>query len=226
MSLVTNSIKKVNDGYSVIIPFELKDEFKAAFPNAKWDKDSKRWVVSEKAYEALLKVTAELDVVAAQSKANKELDLDIQKLDDLIARINARKQELVDVNKQLELQKVSNDELLKAEQELLEVEKEVAKAKDDLETVKQQNTDIISKIIDINEVQSAFAKMKALHNVEGKKKEFNNLKDIVEKARDALWEAGFESKGLDYICDANYFRPDRDNLNKAPDILIVTYVGE
>ena len=52
------STKTISDegkiGYLVKVPFEFKDEFKGAFPSAKWEPETKSWVLGSKSGKKLI----------------------------------------------------------------------------------------------------------------------------------------------------------------------------
>lgn len=221
------SITKTQDGFDVKIPFELKDNFKKAFPSAKWNAQDKVWFVgvrsgkraeawvqewAQKAQE-VVETAKELKEVEATEKeyqeALRELDKLKQELQERIQRHRALDVMLADIN-ELQAQIVETTKALRAEKSAV-AEKEA------------EVRNVIENLIDEQAIEQAKATMSRLQGkmTSANRRMFEQAQDVINGERANLKRAGLGSHGLDDLWRINWNRPDRDKVANCRNVFDV-----
>ena len=74
---------KTFDGFSCVLPFELKDNFKRCFPSAKWDRDNKVWKIGPRSRKRFDELVEAQDKAVHLLKEIETAELSQQELEDI-----------------------------------------------------------------------------------------------------------------------------------------------
>lgn len=218
-------ITEIETGAAAQFPFALKNGFKELFPSAKWNALSKTWEVGTRTVKRLNEWAAKVNAEAGQlALANSELEEasltvaefeKIQKsIDDAIRDTREKTQKLNDViaarctlSEALEALKSAQAEIA-AVSANLQAETDARNA--DVEAVNEQ----LSKIVNIARLKDAAQQLDRWHKQVGRPAhdKFDELQAEFYSARKALAEAGLQCEAIDWICNANFNRRDRDGV--------------
>jgi len=214
-------------------PKELKNDFRASFPSAKWDPVCRCWIVTKRVRKRALS-WAENAIEAAKKCAElEELELQEEELrrlkglvEDLANRVLERRREVEDLRHEiLEIQnaKVKEQkllEMLRAEEEKLEsLRQQRDEEQHRLEEQRRKIDEFLSKIIDLPKLKGVvLATFAKYHRLAGSTAHemFDRAQAEFREARDKLRENGYRLAALDYLCSANFNRPDRDSVKFMP----------
>ena len=218
-----NKISKTitTDQIRVSLPFALKDSFKSTFKTAKWDNFSKTWniknsAVSTKKLDAWIAEVDGSGVIDALNAVDEEemdqktiqaIQIELKEIRDSLSNtVSAEKR-----HKTIDLLAVVRTEL-NAEREKRNAAQ--AQAKDQ----KSQIEEYLGALVDLGEMRNAYATMRRTHNGVGSncRTDFNSAQSTLVDFYNMLNKYGFHSKTLDSITDANFNRPERDNLTRYP----------
>lgn len=217
------TVIETNAGYSIIVPFALKDIFKATFPSAKWDPASKSWGVGKRSGKKLTEWAEAAEPLLDKLKAIQEIEaaeIDLfaakAQLSTMLDALDKRLSEKRPLSELLE-------ELKSVEDKIAAVQAETKIAADILLEERSSIQKLLSRVIDFKAVNDARAKMATLHNQKGQREQFDKHQSVIKAQLDNLRNIGFTSAGLMHLSYASYNRPDRDKIygDEVPDILDV-----
>lgn len=221
------TISKIENGFAIKFPFELKDNFRSNFKSAKWNASAKKWEVGSRSGKKLEEwaQTAQASLPTAEQEAEFEeramLEKELEALNEAALRIAnelARKtRELKDVEI-LKAEIAESKALLDSKTEALATaEKAVEDAKLEAEIEADKIYSALNEVISIEEAKRLGAAMSRVHkNVDRVSKEkFEDARIEVREMRDLLRLAGLRCYAIDFIASSNFNRSDRDN----PDFL-------
>lgn len=206
-------IDKAANGFSVQVPFSLKDMFRTSFPSAKWNSVEKRWHVGPRSLKRLEQWIAESKDAAEQLKVSEELPL----RDDELRRLRS---EIADTLKGIdsleELRAEANESLQLIEQAKAELDRvrEIArKERNELAAERTRIDDLLSGVIDMARMREVAKEMAHTMNpaISTQRRRFKELQEWVIEQRGKLAEAGLSCDAVDWLATANLNRPDRDN---------------
>lgn len=237
------TVRKTEKGFSVKLPFELKDSFRNTFKTAKWDKFNKTWNIgprSGKRLDEWVQLAEETAKKLADSDAlNDEVSLTEDDLDRVKSELSSIEMQIA--NSERQLNEISEIKAQIAQTiELIEQKKpdlDKTKAKLDaeiekVETEKEKVKNFLRSVINLDAVLRAKAEMsKYRHNGNDRRKRelYRKAQGLIENENNRLvMETKMASKGLDMLAEMNVNRPDRDDpdLVSIDDILNIFEVSE
>ena len=211
--------EKTSNGFAVKFPFELKDNFKSVFKSAKWNPETRAWIVGVRS-EAKLKQWIEAVSPAAQDIEEAEAEAltarEVSALETQIANIRAdiareRKAKLIYGNVAVALA-AAKENLAKATAALaLEKLEKTAKA--------AKANELLGQVCDLDAIQEARRTLIQNHGKVGSKhrEAFNDACSAIKEQQNKLNAIGFQSTGLATLYQCNFNRPDRDNPRAVSD---------
>ena len=223
------SYEKIQNGFSVKFPFELKDLFKQTFKSAKWNPENKAWVIGVRGEKKLQQWISEVTDIASDIETCKNEIESHELAEDEIKKIrHAINIMTLDLNNTLE--NIAN---ANTKTRMINVEKVFAKLEDKLEKAKgylviandeltlkvSKNKAILNSVINLDDVlkhQQIMAK-EASKVGRSHKDNYCESQDVIIDAKDRLQALGFTSDGLNLLTYMNFNRYDRD---KPQDITI------
>lgn len=215
-------------GYSVKVPFELKDAFKAVFKTAKKDEESTewRWQVGPRSLKKLEQfiadTEAEVAAIAAQKQAQEEQDsieydiaklrVELQKIQTETAAKLAELKEAKELQNQLEQAKAA---LQVSTEGLDSVAKELATEKEKIAVHKNDLKELLKSVIDIDRVFALKRILESNHDPKNrdKKERFKNAQNELKQMINALEKVNLTSLGINQLYYANVNRPDQNVRN-------------
>lgn len=215
-------IEKIETGFAIKFPFALKDEFRRAFPSAKWNPRERQWQVGPRSGKRLEKWVAECSESARRieeaEKARSEADLTENEVKKLQKALREVEQEMGDTNMHTERAKSAKTELeavKKMLNEARESAKEAAKLRKEEEEAAQQQKDEIDKILaevmNMKAINEAVRIMYRSPSGRKGRERFEEAVAVIDEQRGYLAKAGFKLTALDELSHANPNRlHDRD----------------
>ena len=214
-------IRRLDKGAEAAFPFELKEQFRTAFPSAKWNANRRCWQVGPRSitrlegWAAKIEASGVLEALAEREAA--ELDQqEVERLELRLAdivqackatateiRTRLAKAETVDA---LRASIASRDEELRA----LRQEREAAVATQS--AARDALHERIAQLADISDIEalrsgmlSDWSALKAAN-----RSRFDEKQGLLAEIQADLEAAGLRSRALDLAVSANFNRPDRD----------------
>jgi chromosome segregation ATPase len=231
----SDTIRLVEDSgvISCYFPIALKDNFREALPSAKWDKYANCWKVTTRVRTRVLSWAKAVEEAAQLAKQIEEVELqeeDYKKLEKFVEELRAtleRKKNdyakaIIETDniKRLKEEAEQIKKLLEAEEEKILAAEEIrAQAKKALAQERAKIDGILSKIIDLDKLKGVvFATFAKYHNAVGAtaRSMFDRAQSEYFDAQEQLAKAGYRLAAIDYLCDANFNRPDRDGVKFMP----------
>lgn len=213
------NIIKTETGLAIKFPFALKDEFRAAFPSAKWNAADKQWEVGPRSETRLRQWAALAAPVVEEIEASDEVELAgaaLARVENALARARSGKASADESRAQLE--KI-NAMLAAAEAQLDEAIDQAAAAEKALETEKSALTAKLAAVVDLDLIKKQ-ARVMSNNMVPAdrqKKDRFEEARAIVKGEREKLKAAGFACAAINKLSGANVNRPDRDHPKNVLD---------
>ena len=214
-------ITPLTAGAAVQFPFELKDEFRKAFPSAKWNNFNRRWEVgsrSTKRLDAWVKEVLDSGVVE-ELEARDTADLKESEVSRLLAEIEKVKA-MINDEVDVAARTQAAEERCVAFRAELEKHNETLKAAREARKIAEQKRSLVQKevmenlatVADVQEIGSLIYEMKiAWRQLTGANRaRFTEKQDRLKEIRADLAAVGIESQALDLAATANFNRPDRD----------------
>lgn len=207
---------------SIKIDFNIKNLFKSNFKTAKWDNYNKIWTLNNstrtinkltKWLEEVSEVAKELEIAEATAQ---EIEFSEKELVELKREINKMKEDIVSLqNSKEELAEVNNDiENSKVKIEALKVELAEAQAEKDNEakSVEEFVDSLIdtSKLENISDTISSYASKAFLRATE--KDDLREELRYTHEAVKILEKAGYVSRNVSRLSNTTLSRLDRDNF--------------
>lgn len=219
---MTVKTEQTSSGFSVKFPFELKDQFRTAFPSAKWNATLKQWEVGPRSGKRLEQwviavqasgVVEEIEGRDEQDMQAKELAALQSELDRVRTAISAERQRKASAE-ETQAKMEESLELLKQEQKKLAEEKAVADAS--VEQAQQATNAAkatLESYVDLKAIYAARDKMSRVTGKVGRqaREQWDDAQSIIRREREKLLAAGLISYGINALAFANHNRPDRDN---------------
>lgn len=218
-------IKKIETGYGIKFPFELKDLFKASFKSAKWNPIDKQWEVGSRSGARLEQWAIEVTELASKTEQyNNQHDEAELKQDEIAALKNQLENELVNLNRKLEtlneIKETFTDSLeaiAKLKQQVATASAEVKNATEIVIKQKEEIKERINGIINIDTVMKARQQMIFVYKQVGAtaRGRYDEAQSVIKEAIENLANAKLKSYGLNKLYYMNFNRPDRDNPNSV-----------
>lgn len=222
---------EVGKHLQVKVPFEIKDSFRSAFPKAKWQSDTKLWLVDKAFQERLIEwageaqkrleeINEQLAELAEKKISNKELEALEEEISLIKYRIKAKEQELRSAEECIKaigeskaIIKSLMPQLEVAAKNLEAAEKEKAKA-----LLEHEN--FLESTLDMPAIHSAITSLARNHNpARGQvaRSKFKEAQETIKAEADKLASAGLKLVALEYLLGMNFNRPDRDAVENMPE---------
>lgn len=207
---------KLEKGFSVKFPFELKDSFRGTFKTAKWNPCEKVWVVGPRSEKRLDQWISESEALCAEfEKAKEENDSHALTENELIVV----KHELAQFKLKIEELNKTNERLTESRLLISSIREEIkiAKAEFDEKTKIQKEHQAIlqaefDKVCDLrtildaqSDMQSAYNKIGAIH-----RRKYKTAQETIIEQHDRLEKVSMRSLGLAELGAMSFNRPDRD----------------
>jgi hypothetical protein len=214
-------MRTLEKGFAVSFPFALKDNFRAAFPSAKWNPATKHWVVGPRsgkrleqwiaATEGAAQAAAQLDQLEYDQAALVDLEAELAQVE---ADLKAKAAEIEALGKQKRTLAELRAALDASKEALVHVEMEAEAAQAEVEAEKAAIDALLAPIVNKEALESAVADMARHHQSVGAKARecFDAAQAVVIHARNQVRAAGWYNEFLEKVADANFNRPDRDNV--------------
>ena len=199
-------------GFAISFDYALKDNFKAAFPSAKWDAASRRWIVgprSEKRLRAWAEAAKGAQEAAQEAAAVEEASTELHDAERKLVLIEEERRKWISKHASL----VSIKSLLSEKrEEIASAAQACSKAKAAADAERAEVIRILSDLVDMAEINDALKQMGRWQKAAGStaKTQYNQAQRVIIKARDTLADAGLASRGLNWLAEANFNRPHRD----------------
>lgn len=221
---------KIEKGFTVKFPFELKDAFRAVFKSAKWNACEKVWIVGPRSEKRLDQWIAECQATSVDFEAVKEENdallisqRELECLKNMLAVVQSRSESL----------KKQNDEMANSAQVLagLKIELEAAQLELEEQTKVTESLQLnlksqFEKVCDLDVILEAQEDMQRAYNKTGSvhRSRFNEAQRIIGVQRDNLENIGLDSWGMMQLACMSFNRPDRDKPGSISlsDILLIS----
>lgn len=219
------TINEIETGYSINIPFILKDIFKEKFPSAKWNNYTKKWEVGSRSFKRL-------NQFIEQAKVLEESLIELETKEMLNDEIKIIENQVNSILREIKMKISEHEEIYELNQNILELKAELKNEQENLVKLaaelkvisdeKTRNLDELinyfSGIISFNKIESARKQMYSWHGKVGRvaKEKFTEAQEIIDDEKDKLEEAGWGLTGLDFLSKANFNRADRDHPKLMP----------
>lgn len=215
-------ITQIDSGFSIEFPFELKDNFKVAFPSAKWNANQKRWEVGPRSGERLKQWAAAASGAATALEERDQVELKDDELATLTAQladIEAGIRGTLNEHAKAEQNTAALAELAQrieaASGQLAEAKAALVDAQAAEQAEKQRIDALLGNVVDLAEIHRQ-ADVMARNMVpadRAKKGRFEEARQFIKSQRDALREAGWQCEAINLLASANVNRKDRDHPN-------------
>jgi hypothetical protein len=214
-------MRTLEKGFAVSFPFALKDNFRASFPSAKWNPYTKHWVVGPRSGKRLeqwiagaqgaAEAAAQFDQVEYDHAGRVELETELAQLE---ADLKAKTDEIKTLGKQKRTLAELRAALDASKEALVHVEMEAEAAQAEVEAEKAAIDALLEPIVNRSALEAAIADMARHHQSVGAKarEAFDEAQAIVIRERNKLRAAGWYNEFIEEVADANFNRPDRDNV--------------
>lgn len=230
-------IINIHKGFAVKFPFALKDQFKAKFKSAIWNASEKQWEVGQRAGGRLrqwVTLVNNSDVITEIETAHEQ-EMTEKEIKEIEGQLSVLKMEFNTASRNLDKQKERLARLTEVKQELAGAEHQLALIKADVRTATEEKESseqevkaLLAGIVDMGKVLSAKQDMSQLIKQVGSRahRGFDGAQKIIKEEYKRLKAAGFVCTAFEYLVDANFNRPDRDDpaLIKDEDLLMVKKV--
>ena len=211
------TIHEGDDGWAAVqFPFELKDQFKKAFPSAKWDRFNKAWKVGPRTKQRLLDWANEALEAAGAIEEKKRVDAEAR----IVGKeLEAIREELRSLSESNRVTKDSLEVLARQKDELAEARERKAQLQAEVKENRQSVTERIEAVIDQEAVNEAESTMARYHRQVGNPARdlFHKAQETIREAKGQLEAAGLRLQAIDYLGGANFNRPDRDHPQFMPE---------
>lgn len=217
------STAKIATGFAVIFPFALKDHFKKMFPTAKWNSNQKQWEVGVRSEKRLTQWILEAQPAADAVEEAQHAELTEMEIAKVRQELLAFKT-VIDIARGQEGDFKQLQEVLQGERaKIADVKSKVAAAQVAAAAEKAKVLAFLSGIIDLELVTEQKGIMARNHTPSNpsRKKKFQNAQTIVEEQYELLKSAGFKSRGLYALVNSNVNRPDRDDVSRVTEEMIL-----
>jgi DNA repair exonuclease SbcCD ATPase subunit len=218
-------IVKTTQGFSISFPFELKDSFRQTFPTARWNKVSRSWETGPRSESRLQQWAQECRSAVDQLSQIEELEMKAEELEKLRAQIAEVSREITAKLQTIESKEALTQKLQQTAIELIASRDKLEKVESRLRQARSAQSDALKSvhaalegIVDFEELKSACEMMSRWHRQVGAtaREKFEEGQQTLLDIQEALSEAGWQNDGVDYMCAANFNRPDRDHFSLMP----------
>ena len=230
---MTHQISKtdISSGAAVKFPFELKDDFRAAFKSAKWNAQAKQWEVGSRSVKRLdqwieqVQGSGVIDALNAHDEADlqeKEIQ-DLQNaLEDIKKNITVELSRKDTADARKAKFEALRDELEAKRDELAVAAKASAEAYFEAQEVAQDIEQRVSHIATVAQIDSLRIQMKKNFIPKAyASAPFNEAQSKLREIQENFEEIGVRSRALDAAVSANKNRRDRDYACLSADIEFV-----
>ena len=204
-------VEKIEKGFAVFFPFDLKDNFKSVFKSAKWNPSRRCWEVGPRSGKKLDQWVAMAGAAAAEIEEAEAAELDAKQLESL-------EEEIAAIRTAVARQRSEAKTAASAEKLAL-AKDELARAKADLEAEKQatleqirKSEQLLAQVCDVDAIHEAHSEMKRCAGKVGSRyrEAFNDACSVMKEQNNKLKAIGFRSVGLNELYYMNFNRFDRD----------------
>lgn len=215
-------IKKIETGFAIAFPFELKNTFRSQFPSARWNNTLRRWEVGPRSGKRLGQWVAEvnasgfleeldnLDNLEMTEKELRSLRGNLEERRNELKEIEGRKENLLKLKGELQ---DTADRLSEYKEAINRLRSEVVEVQTACEQERQRIAAQLEGAIDMAAVLAAKRQMGHWINGVGRRarEEFDKAQAVVIAERNKLTALGLYSPALNELADVNFNRPDRDH---------------
>ena len=205
----------------ISFPYALKEEFREAFPKARWDPDNKEWSVNEGAKKRLAQwvQVVESSGVLQKMRDKETVDLSEEEVRTLTVQLSKLKQDLElenDAIDRAEAAKKQADTLLgqiQSMQAKLKTQKSLRENKvAEANAAREKILTVLRDVADVEEIEHLRSGMRSDWRVVKaiNRGRFDEKQERLKCIRDDLARVEIESVALNKAIGANYNRRDRD----------------
>ena len=207
------TITKIDGGFSIKFPYELKDRFRSEFPSAKWNPAEKRWEVGPRSGKRLEQWAAVMQPLADDMAVADQVEYDQAEL----ARLN---EQIRRVRREIEIRRGNAEKaaavaaaLAQAKQEIAALQEELARARQDEEAARLRIEAQIAGVLDVPAIEAAHKEMRQQYNRVGAvaRQKWEKARAVFLGAEETLERLGLVSSGISQLAHLNFNRPDRDD---------------
>ena len=209
------TVTPIAGGFAIRPPYALKDQFREAFPSAKWNPAEKRWEVgprSGKRLEQWVEVMRPLmDADAAAERAEFDT-VELERLREYAERLRRE----IEAARGDAAHAAEVAAALKHERERVDALKaELSAAKQEAANLAAQVKEALDGAIDMSAVREAHREMCRWYGCVGADahEHWDAAQGVIRAAEAALEGLGIASKGISKLARLNLNRPDRDRPN-------------
>lgn len=214
-------VTRTSNGAKIKFPFDLKDNFRAAFKSAKWDPVQKMWKVGPRSIKRLEQwvktVQDAADEIATHDErefAMRDLEALAREVSDIAERRAAQMQFAAELKETLILIEAARVELAEMKAAYMEEQAAIADMREQIEAAVRDHCDL-------EKMKAARTKMAVVMPIRKAKatEEYNESKSIVLAEYERAKAAGFYSDAIELALRANKYRPDRDRQDLSREII-------
>lgn len=215
-------IIKLENGWAVKFPFDLKDNFRESFKSAKWNRELKQWEVGRNSKTRLEQWAnihnEEADLLIEMKSEQEKHPFSKFEIQEMIKESQKNKR---DLEEEVEILKKKNFNLDRSKSLLDEIESSIKLMKEEIKKETEEKLRLIEEqkkrmdgIIDIRKIRNAQELMNKIREMDYKFKEekvqYWNAQKVIEEQMEKLDQLGLYSLGLEKLASMNFRRPDRD----------------
>ena len=207
------TITKIDGGFSIKFPYELKDRFRSEFPSAKWNPAEKRWEVGPRSGKRLEQWAAVMQPLADDMAVADQVEYDQAELARLSEQIRRVRREIEIRRGNAEKAAAVAAALAQAKQEIAALQEELARARRDEEAARLHIEVQIAGVLDVPAMEAAHKEMRQQYNCVGAvaRQKWEKAREVFLRAEETLEKLGLVSVGISQLAHLNFNRPDRDN---------------
>ncbi len=219
------TILNISSGLAVKFPFALKDAFRVAFPSAKWNATHKQWELGSRSKARLEQWAEECKGVLSELQQVEELELKTEELKKIRSVIADVSRQIAETNHALKETESVTQALEQVAKQLAADREKLAAVKAELEAANLAKKDALDSVhaalrgvLDLNALEEACREMARWHRQVGStaKQKFHAAQAELLEMQESLKKAGWRNAGIDFMCDANFNRPERDHFSLMP----------
>lgn len=201
-------IIRIETGFAIKLPFDLKDSFRATFPSAKWNPSSKQWEVGPRSGKRLRQWAVAAADVAQAIEERDQQELTAAELEQLRSELVELERKVRDtIASRVAIAQLAS-EIQAAGEKLNAVRAEVKAAEDAANAEKQRVDGLLAGVIDLPGIKRSTDKMASNMGCVSRsgKAWFAEAKEFVLVQRELLLRAGWRCRAIEKLAAASIDR--------------------
>ena len=207
------TVTPIAGGFAIRPPYALKDQFREAFPSAKWNPAEKRWEVGPRSGKRLEQWAKAVQPLADAIATADQVEYSQAELDRLNEQIRRSRREIEIRRGNVEKAAAVAAALAQAKQEIAALQEEAAQARQEEEAARLQIEAQIAGVLDMSAIEAAQTEMRQQYNRVGAvaRQKWEKAREVFLGAEETLERLGLVSVGISQLAHLNFNRPDRDD---------------